>query len=353
VILFLFSIEVEFEVAAMTSRAPIRVLVTGAAGQIGYSIVLQIADGGVFGRDQPVDLVLLDIPPMADILDGVAMELADCALPTLHKVIPLTNEEESFKDIDVAFLVGAMPRKEGMERKDLLAANVKIFKSQGQSLAKHAKKTVKVLVVGNPANTNAFICAKYAAPTISPRQISAMTRLDHNRSLAQIAARCGVPINQVKNVTIWGNHSATQFPDVRHAEVLKNGNWVDAYSAVNDEAWLQGDFITTIQKRGAEIIKRRKLSSAMSAAKAACDHVRDWFFGTREGEWVSMAVASDGSYGIPEGIVYSFPVRIDAAKKDWSIVQGLQIDEFSRGKMTSTLKELEEEKGEALAACEK
>jgi len=336
----------------MAQRPPVRVLVTGAAGQIGYSIVLEIARGGVFGADQPVDLVLLDIPPMAAILEGVAMELADCALPTLNRVIPLTNEEESFKDLDAAFLIGAMPRKEGMERKDLLAANVKIFKSQGQSLAKHSKKTVKVLVVGNPANTNALICAKYAAPTISPRQISAMTRLDHNRSLAQIAARCEVPINQVKNVIIWGNHSATQFPDVRHAKVQKNGNLTDAYSAVKDDAWLRGDFVSTIQKRGAEIIKRRKLSSAMSAAKAACDHMRDWFFGTKEGEWVSMAVMSDGSYGIPEGYMYSFPVTVDRVTKDWKIVQGLPIDDFSREKMTLTFKELEEEKGEALAACE-
>jgi len=280
------------------------------------------------------------------------MELIDCALPTLHRVVPSTNEEEAFKDLDAAFLVGAMPRKEGMERKDLLAANVKIFKSQGQALAKHSKKTVKVLVVGNPANTNALICAKYAAPAISPRQISAMTRLDHNRSLGQIALRCDVPVNHVKNVIIWGNHSATQYPDVHHATVLKNGNWVEAYGAVNDEAWLKGDFLTTIQKRGAEIIKRRKLSSAMSAAKAACDHMRDWFAGTPEGIWVSMAVASDGSYGIPEGLVYSFPVRIDHATKDWSVVQGLKIDDFSREKMTLTLKELEEEKHEALAACE-
>lgn len=336
----------------MSPRPPIRVLVTGAAGQIGYSIVLEIAKGDVFGADQPIDLVLLDIPPMAAILEGVAMELADCALPTLHSVHPLTNEQDSFKDIDAAFLIGAMPRKEGMERKDLLAANVKIFKSQGQSLAKYAKKTVKVLVVGNPANTNALICAKYAAPTISPRQISAMTRLDHNRSLAQIAARCEVPVNHVKNVIIWGNHSATQFPDVRHATVLKGDKWVEAYGAVNDDAWLRGEFVTTIQKRGGEIIKRRKLSSAMSAAKAACDHMRNWFSGTREGEWVSMAICSDGSYNIPEGFMYSFPVRVDASTKDWSIVQGLQIDDFCREKMTTTLKELEEEKGEALAACE-
>jgi len=338
----------------MASIEPIRALVTGAAGQIGYSIVLEIAKGGVFGQNQPVDLVLLDIPPMAPILEGVAMELMDCALPTLRSVVAVTNEEDAFKNIDAAFLIGAMPRKEGMERKDLLAANVKIFKSQGQSLAKHAKKTVKVLVVGNPANTNALVCAKYAAPAISPRQITAMTRLDHNRSLAQIAAKCGVPISQVKNVIIWGNHSSTQFPDVRHAKVqLKNGQQppVDAYAAVKDDAWLQGEFISTVQKRGAEIIKRRKLSSAMSAAKAACDHMRDWFFGTPENEWVSMAVSSDGSYGIPEGIIYSFPVKVDPKTKDWTIVQGLPIDNFAKEKMNVTLKELEEEKGEAFAAC--
>lgn len=329
--------------------APLRVLVTGAAGQIGYSLVHQIAKGDVFGQDQPVIMVLLDIPPMQAVLEGVAMELDDCALPLLKQVIPCTNEAEAFKDIDAAWLVGAMPRKEGMERKDLLAANVKIFKSQGASLH-NAKPTCKVIVVGNPANTNAFICAKYAAPHIPARNITAMTRLDHNRAMAQIAIRCGVQSKDVKNVMIWGNHSATQYPDVRHAKVTIGGAEKDVCAAVNDEAYLHGDFISVIQKRGAAIIGKRKLSSAMSAAKASCDHIRDWFRGTKPGEWVSMAVASDGSYGIPEGIVYSFPVTVE--NKEWKIVQGLTIDDFSRGKMDATLKELQGERDEALAACQ-
>lgn len=334
------------------AQTPVRVLVTGAAGQIGYSLVFQIGKGDVFGPNQPVDLVLLDIAPMADVLEGVVFELVDCSLPLLHSVVAVTDEAQAFKDIDAAFLVGAMPRKEGMERKDLLAANVRIFKSQGQALANFAKPNVKVLVVGNPANTNAFICAKYAAPKIPARNITAMTRLDHNRSAGQLALRLGVRSQDVKNVAIWGNHSATQFPDVRHAKVLKNNQYVDVYGAVNDTQWLQGEFISVIQKRGAEIIKRRKLSSAMSAAKAACDHMRDWFRGTSQDVWVSMAVASDGSYGIPEGIVFSFPVFINPATKEWSIVQGLDLDEFSRSKIQLTLKELQEEAKEALVACQ-
>uniref|UniRef100_A0A914WED7 Malate dehydrogenase n=1 Tax=Plectus sambesii TaxID=2011161 RepID=A0A914WED7_9BILA len=334
------------------SPAPLRVLVTGAAGQICYSLVYQIASGSVFGKDQPLELVLLDIPMMSAALDGVVMELVDCALPLLHKVIPVTDEKEAFKNVDYAFLVGAMPRREGMERKDLLAANVKIFKSQGRALAEGAKSTTKVIVVGNPANTNAYICAKYAAPKISPRNISAMTRLDHNRATAQIAAKAGVTIDDVKNVIIWGNHSGTQFPDVKHAKVNKGGSATDAYAAVGDEAWLKGEFISVVQKRGAVIIAARKLSSAMSAAKAACDHIHDWHFGTPKDTWVSMAVPSDGSYGIPEGIMFSFPVTIDAATKDWKIVQGLSIDEFAQGKLNATLQELQEERDEALRACE-
>jgi malate dehydrogenase len=326
-----------------------RILVTGAAGQIGYSIVFQIANGGVYGPNQPIDLVLLDIPMMKDALEGVAMELADCALPLLHKVTPTTDIGEAFKDLDVAFLVGAMPRKEGMERKDLLAANVKIFKEQGQALANHAKPTVKVLVVGNPANTNAYICAKYAAPKIPARQFSAMTRLDHNRATAQIAAKSGVPVTAVKNVIIWGNHSATQFPDVKHAVVHKDGKDVNAYSAVADDAYLKGDFISMIQKRGAAIIAKRKLSSALSAAKAAVDHMHDWINGTKPGIWVSMAIPSDGSYDIPAGVMYSFPVM--CTDGDWKIVQGLANDDFAKGKMAATLKELQEEAADAEAAC--
>ena len=329
--------------------APLRVLVTGAAGQIGYSLVHQIAKGDVFGPDQSLIMVLLDIPPMQAVLEGVAMELDDCALPLLKEVIPCTNEAEAFKDIDAAWLVGAMPRKEGMERKDLLAANVKIFKSQGASLH-NAKPTCKVIVVGNPANTNALICSKYAAPHIPARNISAMTRLDHNRALAQVALRTKTQSKDVKNVIIWGNHSATQYPDVRHAKIQIGGEEKAVEAVINDEAYLHGEFISVIQKRGAAIIGKRKLSSAMSAAKASCDHIRDWFRGTKPGEWVSMAVPSDGSYGIPEGVVYSFPVTIE--NKEWKVVQGLSIDDFSRGKMDATLKELQGERDEALAACQ-
>jgi malate dehydrogenase len=329
-----------------------RVLVTGAAGQIGYSIVFQIAKGDVLGPNQPIDLVLLDIAPMAEVLEGVVFELVDCSLPLLHSVVACTNEAEAFKDVDVAFLVGAMPRKEGMERKDLLAANVKIFKSQGQSLANYAKPTVKVLVVGNPANTNAHICAKFAAPKIPARNITAMTRLDHNRATAQIAIRAGVLAQDVKNVIIWGNHSSTQYPDVNHATIKKGQEVVEVNKAINDEKWLQNEFITLIQTRGAQIIKKRKLSSAMSAAKAACDHMRDWHAGTTGDNWVSMAVASDGSYGIPEGIVFSFPVRIDPSSHEWSIVKNLKIEPFSQAKLDATLKELQEEAHDALAACQ-
>lgn len=328
----------------------IRVLVTGAAGQIGYSLVLQIAKGDVFGKEQPIVLVLLDIPPMLEILNGVLYELQDCALANLKNVEVCVSEEAAFKDIDYAFLVGAMPRREGMERKDLLAANVKIFKSQGKALAAHAKPTCKVLVVGNPANTNAFIAAKYAEGKIPARNFSAMTRLDHNRATAQIALRSGVSSGSVKNVIIWGNHSSTQFPDVRHAVVNKNGQDTPAYDAVNDEAFLRGEFISLVQKRGAVIIEKRKLSSAMSAAKAACDHIHDWHFGTQSGKWVSMAVPSDGSYGIPEGLIFSFPVEISG--KEWKIVQGLDLDDFAKSKIKATTEELLAERGEALQACE-
>ncbi|KAL3083306.1 hypothetical protein niasHS_011108 [Heterodera schachtii] len=329
----------------MTSQ-PIRVLVTGAAGQIGYSLVLQIAKGDVFGKDQVL-------------LTGVHYELVDCALPNLVGVEAVTTEEAAFKDIDYAFLVGAMPRKEGMERKDLLAANVRIFKSQGEALAKFSKPTVKVLVVGNPANTNALICAKYAASKIPAKNFSAMTRLDHNRAMAQVAQKCadGTTVGMVKNVIIWGNHSSTQFPDIRHAKIVKGGSETLAYDAVKDTAWIQDQFIKTVQKRGAVIIEKRKLSSAMSASKAACDHMRDWFFGTpSDGRWVSMAVPSDGSYGIPEGLVFSFPVTIDA-QKEWKIVQGLDLDDFAKQKIDITKKcpfsaqELLAERDEALAAC--
>lgn len=325
---------------------PIRVLVTGAAGQIAYSLLYSIAKGDVFGKEQPLVLVLLDITPMMTVLEGVVMELQDCALPLLREVIPTDKEEVAFKDLDIAILVGSMPRREGMERKDLLKANVKIFKSQGAALDKYAKKTVKVVVVGNPANTNCLIASK-SAPSIPKENFSCLTRLDHNRAKSQIALKLGVTSNDVKNVIIWGNHSSTQYPDVNHAKVNVKGKEVGVYEAIKDDSWLKGDFILTVQQRGAAVIKARKLSSAMSAAKAICDHVRDIWFGTPAGEFVSMGVISDGnSYGVPEDLLYSFPVVIK--DKTWKFVEGLPINDFSREKMDLTAKELTEEKETAV-----
>ncbi|XP_048357681.1 malate dehydrogenase, cytoplasmic [Sphaerodactylus townsendi] len=325
---------------------PIRVLVTGAAGQIAYSLLYSIAKGDVFGKDQPLVLILLDITPMMAVLDGVVMELQDCALPLLREVIATDKEDVAFKNLDVAILVGSMPRKEGMERKDLLKANVKIFKSQGSALDKYAKKTVKVIVVGNPANTNCLTASK-SAPSIPKENFSCLTRLDHNRAKSQIALKVGVRADDVKNCIIWGNHSSTQYPDVSHAKVKVQGNEIGVYKAVKDDNWLKGDFIATVQQRGAAVIKARKLSSAMSAAKAICDHVRDIWFGTPEGEFVSMGVISDGnSYGIPEDLIYSFPVVIK--NRSWKFVEGLPINDFSREKMDLTTKELMEEKETAV-----
>uniref|UniRef100_A0A4D5R9P6 Malate dehydrogenase n=1 Tax=Scolopendra viridis TaxID=118503 RepID=A0A4D5R9P6_SCOVI len=329
---------------------PVKVLVTGAAGQIAYTLLYSLAKGDVFGSDQPLVLHLLDIPPMMTVLEGVVMELMDCALPLLKEVIPTSDEAVAFNDIDAAFLVGAMPRKEGMERKDLLSANVKIFKSQGKALDKYAKKTVKVLVVGNPANTNALVCSKYA-PSIPKENFSAMTRLDQNRAQAQIAAKLKIPPQYVKNVIIWGNHSSTQFPDVKHATALIDNQDVKVFDGIGDDAYLTNEFITTVQKRGAAVIAARKLSSAMSAANAACDHMRDWWLGTPPGKYVSMAVYSDGSYGAPTEVMYSFPVTC-SSDHSWKIVKDLPIDTFAREKMDLTGKELVEEKTEALAVCQ-
>ncbi|XP_037621185.1 malate dehydrogenase, cytoplasmic-like isoform X1 [Sebastes umbrosus] len=332
--------------ACSSEPEPIRVVVTGAAGQIAYSLLYSIAKGDVFGKDQPIILVLLDIPPMLPVLDGVVMELQDCALPLLREVIPTDKVEVGFKDLDAAILVGSMPRKEGMERKDLLKANVAIFKTQGAALDKFAKKTVKVLVVGNPANTNCLIASK-SAPSIPKENFSCLTRLDHNRASSQVAMRCGVSADKVKNVIIWGNHSSTQYPDVTHAKVNVQGNEMAAYDAVKDEAWLRGDFISTVQLRGAAVIKARKLSSAMSAAKAICDHMRDIWFGTKEGEFISMGVyAAGNSYGIPEDLIYSFPIQLK--NKTWKMVDGLPINDFSRAKMDATAAELVEERDTAL-----
>lgn len=323
---------------------PINVVVTGAAGQIAYSLLYQLAAGTVFGPNQPINLHLLDIPVMMKVLDGVVMELEDLALPLLRKIVPTADPAEAFNNVAAAFLVGAMPRKEGMERKDLLAANVKIFKVQGEALDKYAQKNVKVLVVGNPANTNALICSHYA-PSIPKENFTAMTRLDQNRAQAALAARLNVPVDQVKNVFIWGNHSSTQFPDASHATVNLQGTVKKVPEAVNDDKWLNTTFIETIQKRGAAVIAARKMSSAMSAAKAAGDHMRDWWQGTKPNEWVSMGVLSDGSYGIPKDIVFSFPVAI--ANGQYKIVSGLSISDFARSKLTITAKELEEERAEA------
>jgi len=323
---------------------PLKVVVTGAAGQIGYSILYMIASGAVFGS-RKVILHLLDITPCMGTVGGVVMELHDCAFPTLAGVVPTDDPAVAFNDVDAAFLIGAFPRKEGMERKDLLAANIKIFKAQGGALDQHAKKSVKVLVVGNPANTNALICSKYA-PSIPKENFSAMTRLDQNRAKSQIAVKLGVNAQEVKNVIIWGNHSSTQFPDARHATV--GGKPVP--EAVGDENWLQGDFVSTVQKRGAAVIAARKLSSAMSAANAACDHMRDWFSGTAAGEFTSMGVFSDGSYNVPEGIMYSYPVTIADGK--WTIKQGLPIDDFAKSKMSATADELVAERTDALSICE-
>nr|CAD7400101.1 unnamed protein product [Timema poppensis] len=329
--------------------SPIRVVVTGAAGQIAYSLIYQIAKGDVFGANQPISLLLLDIPPMMGVLEGVVMEINDCALHLVQEVIPTDDPAVAFKDVDAAFLVGSMPRKQGMERKDLLSANVKIFKVQGEALDKNAKKNVKVLVVGNPANTNALICSKYA-PSIPRENFTAMTRLDQNRGRAQIAARLKTNVGNIKNVIIWGNHSATQVPDVRSATVTVGGSTIGVYEAVKDDAWLQGEFITTIQKRGAAVIAARKMSSAMSAAKAAGDHMRDIWQGTPPGEFVSMGVISDGSYGAPKDIVFSFPVNIQ--NKQWKIVQGLTVDSKLQPLLEATGKELQEERSEALEVCE-
>jgi malate dehydrogenase len=333
----------------MSSAEPIRVLVTGAAGQISYSLLFSIANGDVFGKQQPVALHLLDITPMMTALGGVRLELEDCSLPLLVGVVATDQEAVAFKDIDVAILAGSMPRREGMERKDLLAANVKIFKSQGKALDTYAKKSVKVLVVGNPANTNCLIASKNA-PSLPKENFSCLTRLDHNRAKGQIALKLNITSDNVKNVTIWGNHSSTQFPDVRHAQVVleaASGETKSALVAIQDDNWIKNEFIPLVQTRGAAILAARKLSSAMSAAKAICDHVRSWWFGTAQDDWVSMGVVSDGSYGIEQGLVYSFPVHIDANRK-WSIVQGLEIDDWARGLMDKTANELIQERDDAL-----
>lgn len=321
-------------------KQPVRVTVTGAAGQISYALLFRIASGSMLGADQPVILQLLEIPPAMGALEGVVMELKDCAFPTLHSVITSDEPEVAFKDADYALLVGARPRGPGMERKDLLHENAKIFSVQGKAMNKVASRDIKVLVVGNPANTNALIAASNA-PDINPAQFTAMTRLDHNRAISQLAAKTGAQTTEIKRMTIWGNHSATQYPDISNTVV----GGVNASDQV-DQKWLEDDFIPTVQQRGAAIIKARGASSAASAGSAAIDHMRTWALGTAEGDWVSMGIPSDGSYGIEPGIIYSYPVTCKNGK--YEIVQGLEISDFSRSRMDATEKELREER-EAIA----
>ena len=315
----------------------VRVAVTGAAGQIGYSLTFRIASGQMLGPDQPVSLHLLEITPALPALEGVVMELKDCAFPLLHDIVTSDKPEEAFSGADFALLVGARPRGPGMERKDLLSANAAIFSVQGKALEEHASSDVRVLVVGNPANTNALI-ASSNAPDLDPRQFTAMTRLDHNRAISQLAAKTSSHPTEIRRMTIWGNHSATQYPDLGHATV--GGR---PAKELVDDGWVRETFIPTVQQRGAAIIKARGASSAASAASAAIDHVRTWVQGTAEGDWVSMAVPSDGSYGVREGVFYSYPVTCrDGA---YEIVQGLPVDDFSHQRMKATEEELFEERG--------
>jgi malate dehydrogenase len=320
------------------TKDPVRVAVTGAAGQIGYSLLFRIASGSMLGPDQPVILQMLEITPALDGLRGVAMELEDCAFPLLAGMVQTDDPDTAFGDVDVALLVGAMPRKEGMERSDLLGANGGIFKPQGEALSRSARRDVKVLVVGNPANTNCLI-AQQNAKDLDPSCFTAMTRLDHNRAIAQLAAKAGAHSTDVRRMTIWGNHSATQYPDVFHAEVAGKAGF-DAIG--QDRAWLESEFIPTVQQRGAAVIKARGLSSAASAANAAIDHIRSWVLGTPEGDWVSMGVVSDGSYGAPEGIITSYPCTAKDGTRQ--IVQGLQIDDFSRARIDASNAELVDER---------
>ncbi|MEE9135808.1 MAG: malate dehydrogenase [Gammaproteobacteria bacterium] len=318
----------------MTSA--VRITITGAAGQIGYQLAFRIASGDIFGPDQPVILQLLEIPPVLDALQGVRMELSDCAFSTLDSIVATDQADVAFRDTDYALLVGAKPRGAGMERADLLLGNAQIFSVQGRALNEQASRDVRVLVVGNPANTNALIAQKNA-PDITPANFTAMTRLDHNRALAELARKTRAHASSIKKMTIWGNHSSTQYPDISHATV-------DGRPAVDivEPAWTTNEFIPTVQQRGAEIIKARGASSAASAASAAIDHIRDWIRGTPSDDWVSMAIPADGSYGISEGIIYSFPVTCAAG--GYQIVQGLEINDFSRACLDATDAELREER---------
>jgi malate dehydrogenase len=317
-------------------KAPVRIAVTGAAGQIGYSLLFRIASGEMLGKDQPVSLQLLDLPQAQTTLSGIMMELEDGAFPLLASVMSTDDPNTAFKDVQIAILVGSRPRSKGMERKDLLEANGSIFTVQGRALNDHADRNVKVLVVGNPANTNAYIAMK-SAPDLSPRQFSSMMRLDHNRALWQLAAKTGNPVTAIRNMAVWGNHSLTMYADYRFATI--NGRSVQAM--IHDEKWNSDVFLPTIAQRGAAVLEARGLSSAASAANAAIDHMHDWWLGSN-GDWVTMGVVSDGSYGIAEGLIYGFPVICENG--DYKIVQNLPIDAFSRERMDLTLAELEGER---------
>ncbi len=317
-------------------KQPVKVAITGAAGSISYSLIFQIASGNMLGQDQPVILHLVEIEPAMEALNGVVMEIDDCAFPLVHSVVATSDPEVGFADIDYALLVGARPRGKGMERKDLLEANAAIFSGQGKALNKVAKRDVKVLVVGNPANTNALI-AMHNAPDIPNKQFTAMTRLDHQRTLSQLAEKAGCHASEIMRPTIWGNHSATQYPDVFHA-TIKDKPAMDTLK----QDWLESDLIPTVQKRGAAIINARGASSAASAAHAAVCHMRDWALGSAEGDWVSMAIKSNGDYGIDEGLIYSFPVV--CKNGEYEVVQGLEINDFSRERMAATEQELQEER---------
>ena len=317
-------------------KEPVRVAVTGAAGQIGYSLLFRIASGAMLGPDQPVILQMLEIAPALSALDGVAMELDDCAFSLLAGMVKTDDAEEAFSDADMALLVGAMPRKEGMERSDLLAANGAIFTTQGKAIASAATPGVNVLVVGNPANTNSLIAMSNAGD-MNPRNFTAMTRLDHNRAMSRLSAKTRRPVTSIKKMTIWGNHSTTQYPDLIHCEV----DGQSAYEMVG-HSWVNDEFIPTVAGRGATVIKARGASSAASAANAAIEHMRDWVLDTPEGDWVSMGVRSDGSYGVPEGLISSFPCVVRGGQ--WEIVEGLEIDDYSRAKIDASVAELESER---------
>jgi malate dehydrogenase len=317
-------------------KQPLNVAITGAAGQIGYALAFRVASGAMLGADQPVNLHLLEITPALPTLGGVVMELSDCAFGTLNRIVATDDARVAFRDCHVALLVGARPRSAGMERKDLLLANAQIFSAQGKALNEVADRSLRALVVGNPANTNALIASRNA-PTLDRRCFTAMTRLDHNRALSQLAAKTGTHVNDIRRLTIWGNHSATQYPDLSHA--LVQGQ---PAKGLVDQQWISEQFIPTVQQRGAAVIKARGSSSAASAASAAIDHVRTWVMGTPEGDWTSMAIPADGSYGVPEGLIYSYPVTCRGGA--YQVVPGLSIDEFSRARMDASASELQEER---------